>query len=93
MKGNPGPGEYDTIEVTPERINNKSNSTSTFGLSKKLNKVYDDIPGPGAYETKNLVGELPKFEQTIMVDKKKKKEFNNNWLDQRDWLNIFIINK
>lgn len=78
--------------MTPERINYKCNSTSTFGLSKKLNKVNDDIPGPGAYESKNLVGELPKFEQTIVVDKKKKKEFNNNWFDQRDWLNILLIN-
>lgn len=64
-------------------------SKSTFGNSKKLNVIQEDEkPGPGSYEYKNYVGDLPKFEQPIVVDKKRKSVIAN-WYD---FILVFYIN-
>jgi len=46
---------------------------TTFGIANKLNyKQNPDSPGPGQYEIKSLVGELPKFELMQLHEIKKK---------------------
>lgn len=59
----PGPGEYENIDIKTSRSVGMTKSTRKAGNQDK--SEHQNVPGPGAYDTRTKVGEGPKFSLTF----------------------------